>query len=92
MILNYKLEEKEDTQKFLNTFCSYTMNSFGNEENEGLIIFGSSNKPWDIITQLIRRFHRKIYTYLPDLKDRKALIILFIGNNNNNITDEEFEN
>ena len=91
LILNYKLEEKEDTQKFLNTFFSYIMSSFGNKENEGLIIFSASNKPWDIIPQFRRRFRRIIYTYLPDLKDRKTLIKLFIGNNNNNITDEEFE-
>ena len=56
-----------------------------------MIIFAASNKPWDIIPHFRRRFRKRIYTFLPDLNDRKALIKLFIGNNDNNITDEEFE-
>ena len=91
LILNYKIEEKEDTQKFLNEFCLYISSPFVNKENEGLIIFGASNKPWDIIPLFRRKFRRIIYTYLPDLNDRKTLMKLFIGNNDNNITDEDLE-
>ena len=91
LILNYKIEEKEDTQKFLNEFYPYIQSSFENRENEGLIIFCASNKPWNIISNFRRRFCTKIYTFLPDLNDRKTLIKLFIGNNDNNITNEELE-
>ena len=91
LILNYKVEEKEDNQKFLNEFFSYIISSFGNKENEGLIIFGASNKPWNIMPQFRREFRKKIYTYLPDVNDRKKLIKLFIGNNDNNITDQDLE-
>ena len=90
LILNYKIEEKEDTQKFLYEFYTYITSSFGNRENEGLVIFSASNKSWDIIPIFRRRFGIKIYTFLPDLNDRKQLIKFFIGNNDNNITDEEY--
>lgn len=90
-ILKYKKEEKEDINKFMEEFFRNIRNAYSNEDNAGIVIFGATNKPWDLEPAIIRRFRRRIYIGLPGANDRKLLIKFLIGNNHNNITEEQFE-
>ncbi len=89
--LKYKKEEKEEINKFMNDFFDNIRNAYSNKDNDGIVIFGATNKPWDLEPYIRRRFGRRIYIDLPEANDRKFLIKFFIGNNYNNITEEQFE-
>ena len=90
LILNYKKEENEDIKKFKDEFFNEIKNGFTIIENSNIIIFAATSKPWDLDPYVRRRFGKRIYINLPDDKSRILLIKSFIGNNSNNITDEEF--
>ena len=90
-ILNYKNEEKEDTKNFMEEFYRNIFNAGTNKDNINITIFGATNKPWELDRPTRGRFRRRIYIDLPEANDRKLLIKFMIGNNNSNITEEQFE-
>jgi len=90
-ILNYKKEEKEDIKRFMEEFFKNIWNEHVSQDNSGITVFGVTNKPWDLEPFVRRRFGRTIYIDLPEANDRKSLIKFLLGNNYNNITEEQIE-
>ena len=61
-------------------------------DDDGLLVLGATNIPWDLDPAVRRRFQKKIYIPLPEDIARQTLFKLQLGNDTpNNITQEEIE-
>lgn len=58
--------------------------------NDGVLVLGATNLPWEIDQAVRRRFERRIYISLPDIESRIGILIYTIGKTPHTITDEEF--
>ena len=61
-------------------------------DDDGLLVLGATNIPWDLDPAVRRRFQKKIYIPLPEDIARQTLFKLQLGKDTpNNITQEEIE-
>ena len=59
------------------------------KDDEGILVLGATNIPWDLDPAVRRRFQKKIYINLPELEGRYRMFELNIGSTPNNITEED---
>jgi len=57
--------------------------------NEGILVLGATNLPWEIDQAVRRRFERRIYIALPDLESRIGILKYTIGKTPNSLTEED---
>ncbi len=55
-------------------------------ENQGILILGATNVPWDLDPAVRRRFEKRIYIPLPDFQARLQIFKLRLGKTPNNLT------
>lgn len=61
-------------------------------DDEGILVLGATNIPWDLDPAVRRRFQKKIYIPLPDDIARQTLVKLSIGKETpHSLTDEQIE-
>jgi len=61
-------------------------------DDDGILVLGATNIPWDLDPAVRRRFQKKIYIPLPEDIARKTLFKLQLGKDTpHNITEEEIE-
>jgi len=60
------------------------------KDDDGILVLGATNIPWDIDSAARRRFQRKIYIPLPEETARLAMFKLNVGSTPNNLSDEDF--
>jgi hypothetical protein len=58
--------------------------------NEGVLILGATNTPWELDPAIRRRFEKRIYLPLPEEAARKAMFRQNLGSTPHSLTDEEF--
>jgi len=66
------------------------MDGVGNETT-GVLVLGATNTPWSLDPAIRRRFERRIYIPLPEVRARLGLISNLIKNNPNEISEEDLE-
>ncbi len=81
--------ENEATRRIKTEFL-VQMQGVGHDD-EGILVLGATNIPWDLDPAVRRRFQKKIYISLPDEPARLALFKLSIGDTPNSITEEEYK-
>ena len=59
-------------------------------DNQGILVLGASNVPWELDPAARRRFEKRIYIPLPDLYARKILFQNKLGKTPHNMSDEDF--
>lgn len=59
--------------------------------NNGILVLGATNTPWELDPAIRRRFEKRVYIPLPDLHARAAMFKIHIGNTPHNLTDRDFE-
>ena len=65
------------------------MQGVGND-NDGILVLGASNVPWELDPAIRRRFEKRIYIPLPDVHARSAQFKIRIGKTPNNLSEEDF--
>jgi vacuolar protein-sorting-associated protein 4 len=58
--------------------------------NDGILVLGATNLPWEIDQAVRRRFEKRIYISLPDIESRVAILKYSIGKTPHWLTDEDF--
>jgi vacuolar protein-sorting-associated protein 4 len=58
--------------------------------NDGLLVLGATNLPWEIDPAVRRRFEKRIYISLPDIESRVAIIKYSLGKTPCNCTETDF--
>lgn len=62
------------------------MQGVGND-NDGVLVLGASNVPWELDPAIRRRFEKRIYIPLPDPMARLAQFKIRLGKTPNNLTE-----
>jgi len=89
-VLSARSDSENDATRRLKTEFLIQMQGVGNDD-EGVLVLGATNIPWGLDPAVRRRFQKKIYISLPDVKARRLMFILNLGNTENDITDKEFD-
>jgi len=64
-------EGENETSRRIKTEFLVQMNGVGND-NEGILVLGASNVPWELDAAIRRRFEKRIYIPLPDIHARAS--------------------
>ena len=81
--------ENESTRRLKTEFL-VQMQGVG-KDDDGILVLGATNIPWDLDPAVRRRFQRKIYISLPDVEARKHMLKLNLGSTTHILGDEDFE-
>jgi vacuolar protein-sorting-associated protein 4 len=65
------------------------MQGVGND-NDGILVLGASNVPWELDPAIRRRFEKRIYIPLPDIHARATQFKIRIGQTPNNLTEDDY--
>lgn len=58
--------------------------------NEGILVLGATNVPWELDPAIRRRFEKRVYIPLPDLHARAAMFRISIGKTPHALTETDF--
>ena len=83
-------EGENDTSRRIKTEFLVQMQGVGND-NDGLLVLGATNVPWELDPAVRRRFEKRIYIPLPDVEARKYMFNLRIGDTPHNLTPNDFQ-
>lgn len=83
-------EGENETGRRIKTEFLVQMQGVSND-NEGILVLGASNVPWELDPAIRRRFEKRIYIPLPDLQARLAQFKLRLGKTPNCLTEEDFQ-
>ena len=89
-VLSARSDSENDATRRLKTEFLIQMQGVG-KDDEGVLVLGATNIPWGLDPAVRRRFQKKIYISLPDVKARRLMFILNLGDTENDITDKEFD-
>lgn len=59
-------------------------------DNDGILVLGATNVPWELDSAIRRRFEKRIYIPLPDPEARCEMFKIRLGKTPNNLTEEDF--
>eukprot|EP00457_Paulinella_chromatophora_P008031 gb/GEZN01008058.1/.p1 GENE.gb/GEZN01008058.1/~~gb/GEZN01008058.1/.p1 ORF type:complete len:435 (+),score=75.04 gb/GEZN01008058.1/:59-1363(+) len=61
------------------------------KDSTGVLVLGATNTPWELDPAIRRRFEKRVYIPLPDVKARNVMFHLHVGNTPHAIRPEEFK-
>jgi vacuolar protein-sorting-associated protein 4 len=82
-------EGENETSRRIKTEFLVQMQGVGND-NDGILVLGASNVPWELDPAIRRRFEKRIYIPLPDTHARLAQFKIRLGKTPNNLTEEDY--
>jgi len=66
------------------------MQGVGNN-NEGILVLGATNIPWQLDSAIRRRFEKRVYIPLPEEPARRVMFKLHLGATRHTLTDEDMK-
>jgi vacuolar protein-sorting-associated protein 4 len=60
-------------------------------DNQGILVLGATNLPWEIDPAVRRRLEKRIYISLPDVESRTAIIKYHLGKTPHTLTYSDFD-
>jgi vacuolar protein-sorting-associated protein 4 len=55
-------------------------------DNDGILVLGATNVPWELDSAIRRRFEKRIYIPLPEAAARAEMFAMKLGNTPNDLT------
>lgn len=59
--------------------------------NDGILVLGATNTPWELDSAIRRRFEKRVYIPLPDEEARARIFEISVGDTPNNLTEDEYK-
>jgi len=81
--------DTESSRRVKNQFLT-ELDGVGNSM-DGVLLLGATNLPWNLDIAMRRRFERKIYISLPDVKGRIEMFKTALSKITNNLTDAQIK-
>jgi len=81
---------ENDATRRIKTEFLVQMQGVGKDE-QGILVLGATNIPWELDPAVRRRFEKRIYISLPEEGARKGLFKLNIGDTPNNLSEDDFD-
>lgn len=81
-------DNESESARRIKTEFLVQMQGVGNN-TDGILVLGATNIPWVLDAAIRRRFEKRIYIPLPDMKARYELFKMKIGTTNHNLRDDE---
>lgn len=88
-VCGQRKEGDHETMRRVKTEILIQMQGVGSN-NDGILVLGATNLPWEIDQAVRRRFEKRIYISLPDLDSRIGIIKYHIGKTPNTLTEDDF--
>ena len=82
-------EGENETSRRIKTEFLVQMQGVGND-NDGILVLGATNVPWELDPAIRRRFERRIYIPLPEIQARTGQFKIRLGKTPHNLTEEDF--
>lgn len=89
-LMSSRSEGENEATRRIKTEFLVQMQGVG-KEDEGILVLGATNIPWDLDPAVRRRFQKKIYICLPEEGARYIMFKLNLGDTPNMITQEEMK-
>lgn len=89
-IMSARSDGENDATRRLKTEFLIQMQGVG-KDDDGILVLGATNIPWDLDPAARRRFQKKIYISLPDHEARKLMFKLNLGTTPHSLTEDDFE-
>lgn len=87
-LLSARGDGEQESSRRVKTEFLVQMQGVG-KNDEGILVLGATNIPWDLDPAVRRRFQKKIYISLPELEGRYKMFELNVGNTPNNLGEED---
>ena len=84
-----RTEGENESSRRIKTEFLVQMDGCGNSQ-EGILVMGATNTPWELDEAFRRRFEKRIYIHLPDEQSRALMFKLKIQGVPNVLQEEEF--
>lgn len=90
-ILRTRSDNEQECIRRMKTEFLSQFDGLSSENNDGLLIIGTTNRPQDLDDAVRRRFACKLYIMLPDKMARKQMIIKNMANEKHNLTEQQID-
>eukprot|EP00475_Leptophrys_vorax_P033941 TRINITY_DN541_c0_g1_i1.p1 TRINITY_DN541_c0_g1~~TRINITY_DN541_c0_g1_i1.p1 ORF type:complete len:449 (-),score=149.24 TRINITY_DN541_c0_g1_i1:56-1348(-) len=81
---------ENDSARRIKTEFLVQMQGVG-KSNDGILVLGATNTPWDLDPAIRRRFEKRVYIPLPEAIARKTMFKIHIGATPCDLEDEDFD-
>lgn len=82
-------EGENESARRIKTEFLVQMQGVGNN-NDGVLVLGATNVPWEIDPAMRRRFQKRVYISLPDARARSRVFEVHVGSTPNSLTQQDF--
>jgi vacuolar protein-sorting-associated protein 4 len=89
-LMSNRSEGENDATRRIKTEFLVQMQGVG-KDDDGILVLGATNIPWDLDPAVRRRFQKKIYISLPDEPARTHMLKLNLGDTPNSLTDDDIK-
>ena len=83
-------ENENEGSRRLKTEFMLQFDGLSTKSDEKLLVLGATNRPFDLDDAILRRFPKRIYIKLPDLKARSELLKLSLKNQKFRINEKDW--
>jgi len=83
-------ESENDATRRIKTEFLVQMQGVGTN-NDGVLVLGATNIPWQLDSAIRRRFERRIYIGLPEAPARTEMFKIHMGSTPSNLTEKDYQ-
>jgi len=83
-------EGENDSARRIKTEFLVQMQGVGSNQ-DGVLVLGATNVPWELDPAMRRRFEKRIYIPLPDVDARETMLRIHFGDTPNSLTDANWK-
>ncbi|CAF1139584.1 unnamed protein product [Rotaria sp. Silwood1] len=89
-LLTARKESEHDAMRRLKTEFLIQFDGVQTNNDDRILVLAATNRPFELDDAALRRFPRRIYIQLPDIRTREQLLKYLLNKQEHNLTDNDF--